>query len=206
MFNPMDMVNGVTLSASFDGLSKKFQDMFHLNAFPMSTTNNQKRQVELKVGGKPANLPYGWFKPTTIDMNMDQSNINSIAKYGSGSTVNQNTSTLKKSHFFPCRIPIECVVRFKEFKEALLFVEKMLIAMPTKVLNFELHIGGDKWTVGIDQAGSSSMPFPLIDDIDNPDGAYYELSFSLTMGTKVGFMVDVAKLNNNGEVTMRGQL
>lgn len=206
MFNPLDMVNGVTMSASLDGFSKKFKSLFHLTAFPMTTTNNQKRQVDLKVGGKSANLPYGWFKPSNIDMNMDQANINSIARYGSGNTVNQATSTLKKSHFFPCRVSMECAVRFQDFEEAALFVEKMLIAMPTRILNFELHLGGDKWTVGINQAGSSSMPFPSIDDIDNPDGAYYELSFNLTMETKVGFMVDVAKLNNNGEVTLRGQV
>ena len=206
MFNPLDMVNGVTLAASFDGVSKKFKDLFHLTAFPMSTTNNPKRKVEIKVGGKPANLPYGWFKPSSLDMNMDQNNINSIARYGSGNSINQTTSTLKKSHFFPCRVPVECVVRFQEFKEAAFFVEKMVIALPTKILNFELHVGGDKWTVGVDQGGSSSMPFPALDDIDNPDGAYYELSFSMTINTKVGFMVDVAKLNNNGEVTMRGTL
>ena len=202
MANPLHTITGVALQASLDGLSKKFKTLFDIPVVK-SATNNQKRVVELINGGKPANLPYGWFKPSSIDLDTSRGNPKSIARYGSGHVVQEQTSTLKKSHLFPCSVPLDCTVRFDDYNEACIFAEKFVLALSGDLFNFELHLGGDKWTVGLNSEGSFSVPLPTLDDIDNADGTYYEIQLSLKLQTKVGFMLDVAKLNNEGSVTLR---
>ena len=205
MFNPLKHIDNTLLNASLTGFANKIREMFELNVFALNIANNPKRAVEIHNGGKPANLPYGWYTPSTLDLDTGNNNLTNISRYGSSIAVpNGETSTLKQSYFFPCNIPLDIVVRFDEQAAATIFAQRMIVALPAKLLNFELEISAvqDKFTVVVDSGGSYSIPFPKIDDIDNPNGLYYEIQFNLTLKTKIGILRDVAKLNNNGTITI----
>lgn len=209
MFNPLAYIDNTLLTATFTGFQNKMQELFELNAFVPSLANNPKRALEIKNGGKPSNLPYGWYIPSSIELNNERGNLSNMSRYGSATPVaNGETSTLKQSYFFPTNIPVESTFRFSDYEQALVFAQRMALALPSKMLNFEISIGAvsDKFTVEIDTGGSFSIPFPKIDDIDNANGQYYEITLSMTIKTKIGILRDVTKLNNYGRIAVQGEV
>lgn len=209
MFNPLAYIDNTLLSATLTGVQNKIQELFELNAFVINISNNPKRVVEIKNGGKPANLPYGWYTPSSIELDQERGNLTNLSRHGSALAVpNGETSTLKQSYLFPANIPVDATFRFSDYEQACIFAQRMALALPAKILNFEINIKavGDKFTVEVNAGGSFSVPYPKIDDLDNPNGQYYEIQLSLTIKTKIGLLRDVAKLNNNGQIIMRGEV
>ncbi len=208
MNDPLAAVDGTLLNASLTGFANKFQILFGLKSFALDTNNNPKRAMEAEQGGRPANLPYGWYAPSSLDFNSERGNATAIARIGSTTAIVQGeTGTVKKAYMFPVTLPIEVTVRFSSIEEAMTFMCKSLLTILSKGLNFVIGAAGDSFTVEIDMGGNSaSIPFPKIDDIDNVNGMYYEFVLSLTMKTKIGIVSDVAKFNNYGTVQLRGKV
>ncbi len=209
MFNPLAFIDNTLLNATFSGFQNKIQEQFELNAFVPNLSNNPKRGVEIKNGGKPANLPYGWYTPSSLELDTERANLSNLSRYGSASpAANGETSTLKQSYFFPATIPIDVIFRFSDYEQALVFTQRMALSLPAKLLNFEISIASvcDKFTVEINAGGSLSVPWPKIDDLDNPNGQYYEIQLSMTIKTKVGILRDVTKLNNYGRIAVQGEI
>jgi hypothetical protein len=209
MFNALQHVDNTLLAATLTGFQNKIREMFQLNAFVINISNNPKRAVEIHEGGKPANLPYGWYVPSTLELENERGNLTNMSRFGSATPIaNGETSTLKQSYLFPANIPVDLVFRFAEYPEATIFAQRFLLALPAKILNFEINIGSvcDKFTVEINTGGSYSIPYPKIDDVDNANGQYYEISLSVTIKTKIGFLRDVAKLNNYGRIAVQGEV
>ena len=200
MFNLLDTVNGTALNATISAVTTRMEKMFGLNSFVVSQHNNAKRGREIKVGGKPANLPYGSMKLGNIEF-VNRMNAKHIARVGSGQTSDWETATLSLFHYFPVNISADCECRFAELSQATLFTEALFIALLTAQLQFEVSIGGDKWTVTLDSGSGGTactIPFPVIEDVDNANGIYFSVPFSMVIGSKRGFSRDVAKFNNYG--------
>lgn len=208
MFNLLNTVNGTALNSTISAVASRIEKIFGLNSFVLSQHNNAKRAREIKVGGKPANLPYGFMKLGNIEF-VNRMNAKHIARVGSGQTSDWETATLSLFHYFPVNISADCECRFAELSQATLFAEALFIALLTAQLQFELSISGDKWTVTIDSGSGGTactVPFPVLEDVDNPNGIYFSVPFSVVIGSKIGFSRDVAKFNNYGRVDIRGEI
>lgn len=198
--------SGTALRATLAGIQRKFSVGLGLERFVMSMHNNPKQQLRAAFGS--TNYPYGWFKCSSIALDKERANIANIARFTSGHkiSITDSNATITMNHYFPVTIQCECQVKFDNYEKGLLFIQQILIASPVKLLNFEILMPSDKWTVEIANEGDM-VPMPVIDDLD--DGSTpgtYSIDFTLTVKTKIGFNREAAKINNAGEVLVDYEL
>lgn len=196
------MPSSTSLKASIFGLQQQIRKSFNLKRFIFSMHNNPKQGLRANFN-QSTDYPYGWFKLNTLTFNKEVSpNAKNIGRFGSGFAVgrNQENATLVQNFYFPVLVNGSMFVKFMDYEQALLFIQRLLVANAVELLNFEINMPTDKWTVRF--IFEDGIPFPTIEDIDEgstPSSMEIEIPFTFT--TKVGFNQSTAKINNYGEIT-----
>lgn len=198
-----DVIKSSTaLKATLAGVQRKFSVGLGIKRFIYTAHNNPKQGLRAAFGS--TDYPYGWFKCTTLSLDTERANMANLGRFGSGLSlsVSESSASIVQNFYFPVTMQVDCEVKFNALEPGLLFIQQVLLASPTKMLNFEVHMPSDKWTVEVVNDGNS-MPMPNIEDLD--DGSTpgsYTIQFQLTVKTKIGFNTETAKINNQGEVLM----
>lgn len=200
------LIDIATFALAVKGVRERFEKMLGVKNFTMQYHNNWKQGLRA-TRAKGTDYPYGGFKITQFELDGAQFNFKNMARAGTGESVtvdNSNTS-IRKFFLFPVKLSFECVVKFSDPKEAWRFDMALAVLMATGRLDFKVAYGGDTYQTRITfgSGNSASVPAPYIDDLnEGSTPGTSEISFSLTVETKIGFYRDVSKLNNYGAVTL----
>lgn len=199
-----------SLLATLDGVTDRFRVIYGVPNIVRAQHNNPKGN--LKTKDPKLQYPMGWWKATNIAYAQDQSTANpkSIGRFGSGWKVatdgaGATNAIVLNNHYFPVTIDATLTMRFLTEAQALAFIQKALIASITEMMTFNVQMPTTKFAVRTLLSGNQ-IPFPNVDDLDEgqSDKGIIELELSYQIfGGKIGFNMEVAKINNLGEVTTR---
>lgn len=198
--------NSPLLKATLAGVVRVMQTTLGIERSILSVNNNPKQGLKAIHGD--LKYPYGWVKFPSMMLNADRALLKNIARNGSGyGTGRSNTSaTVKINHHYPAKLNLDCIVKFQQYSDVLDFVQLLLIAAASDLLNFKIALATDDIQVTVAVEGHSAA-LPMIDDLEEGSSpGTFEYQFSLTVDTKIGFNRDVAKINNEGVIQLDEKL
>lgn len=205
--------NNSALTATINGVTDRFKETFGIDNLVHTIHNNPKQGIRSTndTADRAVKYPMGWYRIQTLTYLTESVSIaKSIGRFGSGRALARSdgdgntNAVLINNHYFPVALSGSLTVEFLDLMQAYAFIQKAVIAFPTEMLSFEVLMPTTKWTVRVLSDGNS-FPFPAIDDLDQStsDAGMIAIEIPLTIQTRIGFHLEVAKINNYGEVTTR---
>ncbi len=201
----IDEITSSALFASLYGTKRTFERSLGLNNIIFVFHNNTK--YRLSKDPNPS-YPYYYFKVGSIGLARDEKFLKAIQRDGISSRGNnrfvQRTTdaTVHKYFMFPARISCEFHYFHNDLVGMTKFLEAFLILSATESLNFVVTMSDEiKWICRIEMTDDTlSTPDA---DLENPaDPASNEIVVNFILHTHIGFMRDVAKVNNLGRPTL----
>lgn len=201
----IDRLDKKTLELTLAGFISVFKQVLGVRNFGQQFHNNWKQMLRATTGTQ---YPYGGFKITTATLGHDKNLVN-MARVGTGQGLSSRASNtgITRAHLFPVTLQLDCVIKFNDPVAAQMWAIASAIMFSTRQLSFQLGYGPDTWTVTCtangDQSATVSMPFceDLNDSAASTPGSV-EVAFQLQVDTKIGFYYEVAKVNNDGAISM----
>lgn len=198
-----------SLLATASGVTDRFRVIFGIPNIVRSQHNNPKGNLKLK--DPKLEYPMGWWKVTTMQYNTEfaLANAKSIGRFGSGWKVatdgaGATNAVVLNNHYFPALLDATLTMRFLTEEQALSFIQKAMIASITEMMTFNVEMPTTKWAVRVLLSGNQ-LPFPDVPDLDEgtSDKGIIEIEIPYQIHTKIGFNMEVAKINNLGAITTR---
>lgn len=204
-----DLFDLAPLMFTVEGLKKAFASKLGVNNLAWAFHNNWKQSLRAsKIDD--TKYPHGNFKLTGVEVGNDV-NLRNLSRVGSGRNTRavQNNASLRQFYMFPVRMTFDFEVKFQDVKQGIQFAMAANVLLAISELSFYIAYMGDRWNARVSNSGSatSNIPFPTIDDLNEgstPGTA--AIQFQITVDTKLGFVRDITKLNNLGEISINADL
>lgn len=204
-----DLFDLAPLMFTVEGLKKAFASKLGVNNLSWAFHNNWKQSLRASKSDGTA-YPHGNFKLTGVEVGNDV-NLRNLSRVGSGRNTRavQNNASLRQFYMFPVRMTFDFEMKFQDVKQGIQFAMAANVLLAISELSFYITYMGDRWNARVSNSGSatSNIPFPTIDDLNEgstPGTA--AIQFQITVDTKLGFVRDITKLNNLGEVSINADL
>lgn len=208
MEQSIDFLDGVEASsaplfATLYGFRETVKQVLGIEKFPLVMHNDHKGSVRKAYGN--ADMPYGYFRITNIVVNEDSQAPATIARVGAGRFVDKMNALVKMSYIFAVDITVECFYRDTDPSRVLSFVSNLALVNVVDGLDFTLNLpSGDRTVKSTpDQKGAA---VPQVDKDDEANPGVSEVSFGYTVRGFAGVYKPVAKVNNDGIVTLQSDV
>lgn len=197
-----------SLDATIYGVTQRLIQVLGIKNLVHTMHNNPKQGI--RATEDPfANYPHAWYRIQTMNYQVEAGGLpKNIGRFGSGWSITKRNgegatnAIVFNNHYFPVTLNLTLTARFMQTAEALTFIQKVLIGSATEMMSFEIEMPTTRWTVRVLNEGNS-VPFPNIEDLDNAssDPGVMEIEIPFIVMTKIGFNMELAKINNLGEIT-----
>lgn len=191
--------NSVPLLATLHGAKKSFCSNLGLESCRVITHDNQKSILETEAKQR---YPFAYLKLNSIGIKRDSLPNKNIRRHGSSiqATIGRQI-TIDKGYLFPSMLSTELTFITDDIMDAVKYIEKLAILSAFDGFSFELKMPEvTGFMVGIFQEGDSiNIPQAVRESEENP--AAFEIVVPFTIETKLGIVKQVAKVNNDAELT-----
>lgn len=182
------------LYGSLSGVQRVFKKFFNLEELPFVHNNELKIMQRQKLNPE---YPYAYMSINALGNPDGALNGATIARHGTGFSLNGANATLDKHYLFPVLVQLEFHYITNDTLDALLFMNKALAMMNTKKLSFRLTAKGVSGVVGI-ISDTTEIQLPRADKDNEIDPESHDIVLNYRVSTWNGVSRAVAKVNNAG--------
>ena len=196
------------LYATMQAVKTAFTNRFKFDVFPLVTDDDYKGAVRNDRNIDGTKYPYQYWKVSSIEMSKEYGNVKLLRRHGSAYAGGTSNTSYSMGYFFKATLDCQLKYSTNNIQDALSLIERYLIMVGTESLNVKVNLPIGKGIPFVTRiyAESLSATFPeaVLEDENSPGTFSVELPFRVD--GKIGTHKDVAKLNNEGEITYRMEL
>jgi hypothetical protein len=171
---------------------------FNLRELPVVLTDNAKaalrRKLTTALQSDSLLHPYMYLELATVEAVKDQNAYKTIQKLGYVNRHVETASSLSRGFLFPAKISTNFHYVDNDIERTLQFVEQLLLLSHSGNLNFTLiYAGSHEWVGNVSCDDSVSFPKASLEDPSQP--GELDVSITLSVDTKIGFVKSVYRVN-----------